>query len=309
MTLRDACKPENFAWESELADAYHFTNENGFIRTVLHYQIPLPENKQVFFMTKYGLRGSDLRQFYQNLVRCLQQEVAVSKYLTRARVSSVLSFSAMEQARDEAGTSHIYLETEQIWPVIGKVLVNPTPYITVMDVIYRLSIVLRDISKDSVGVVHRGLDLNEVYINNEDRIKVGGFFYSYCPDVYGWPDYLPNRPSNLPMGFLNGEKGHQGLDIMTLALIAWNLFSGNPHDAKLVDGRWVFPAYANQELVDALFLGMSGNEENCQSFRRRWQDCRKQMSKTEFASMTLPIRKQLLKEVSVEYVVIPEEPG
>ena len=308
MALKDVCLPKNFAWESELADAYHYTNANGEMRTVIHYQIPLPSNKQNVFMARYNVAGTEMRGFYQNLVHCIQQEVSVSKHLTGHNVASILSFSAMEQSRDDKGVSHIYLETEQIWPLLDKVLVDPTPSITVLDVIYRLSVVLRDISKDPVYVVHRGLDLNEVFINRKNRIKVGGFYYASYPGSYSYPDYLPNRPSNLPIAFLNGEIGHQGLDLMSLALVAWNLLSGNAHDAKLNNSRWVFPRYATEELVDAIKIGISGNEETCHIFRRRLQECRKRLSKTDYSAQFIPIRKQALKDVSVEYVVIPDTP-
>lgn len=302
MALSDVCTSKNFAWETELASAFHYRNEDGEVKTVFRYQVPLPPEKEAIFMAKYDVAANDRLSFYQNLVRCIQREVAISDYLTKAKVSSILTFSAVEQERDEKGVSYIYLETEQVWPVMKKLLTGAVPAITVLDVIYRLAVVLRDLGKEDVGVVHRGLDLNKVYINQEEKLKVGGFFYADCPGLGSFPDYLPTRPVNLPFVFLHGERGHQGFDLMTLSITAWNLLSGHPFDARLADSRLVFPAYATEGLVEALRIGMSGSLEYCNLFRRKLSDCRKQLVKTDYAQLAIPIRQQLLKEFVVEYI-------
>lgn len=302
MVLAAACSPENVAWETDLLTAFHYRNENGEMKTVMRYQVPLDPDKEAVYIAKHGIAPAERMGFYQNLVRCIQREVSVSEYLNKADVPSVLSYSKVEQEKSEKGTVYIYLETEQVWPATEKLLCDSISASTLLDLIYRLSIILRDISKDGIDVVHRGLDLREVYINAENRVRLSGFFYAACPNFGEYPSYLPGRPVNLPYVLLNGDSGHQGYDIMTLAILSWNLFSGNPYDARLTSNRLVFPEYATEEITDALLCGMSGNPENCNLFRRKLSDCRKQLSKNGEAPVYIPVRRQLLKDFIVEYV-------
>ena len=306
MELHTAVLHGDHVWSGEMADAYHCTDESGVVRTVFRYRIPFPAEQEAVYLVKYGKEPQDRLELYQQMARCIQRQVKVSEYLKESGIPSVLTYSKVEQARDEDGVSHIYLESEQVWPVIDKLISPSVSVITVLEILMRLAYILRDISK--VGVVHRGLDLKEVYINADNKILLGGFFYSECPGLDRYPDYLPQRPGNLPGLFLRGEAGHQGTDIQTLAILGWNLFSGVPHDARLRRSRLVFPEYAAEEVVSALMIGLQGREEECNAFRRKLADARKLLGKTDYAETKLPFVKPLLKEFVVKYVPIPAEP-
>ena len=302
MSLSEMCVNENKVWETDLMTAFHCPDENGIIKTVMRYRIPLHAESEAIYLSKYDMAAEDRLAFYKNVVSCIQQQVAVSQYLQDAGVSSVLSFLSMEQERDKKGVSTIYLATEQVWPILDKLLVDRSDVLTLLDVIYRLGTVLKNINKEGIGVVHRGLDLRNVYINAENRIRLGGFFYAYCPIKSGVPSYLPGSPSPLDAVYSKGETGNETADIRTLSMIAWNLFSGLPHNTQIDTSRVVFPQYATEELAQLLWDGMSGSFESCNSFRRRLLNYRNQIKDTDYAKQMIPIRGQQLKTFSVGFV-------
>lgn len=302
MNVKTVCTPDNLAWERDLYTAYHYTDEDGHEKTVMKYQIPFAPEIEAIFMVEHGIEPAQRRSFYANLVRCIQRQIEISEYLTARKVPSILSFSKVEQEKTEDGVICIYLETERIWPITYKVLHGTVSQITLLDIVYRLAIILRDISKEDVGVVHRGLDINEVFINKDNRICLGGFHYAFCPALGGQPDYLPGHPVNLPKIFLHGETGNQAHDVMALAIMAWNLFSGVPFDAKLPASRLVYPEYATDPIVDALLCGMTGNVSDCNLFRRKLADSRKLLNKSEGDRVFIPVREQALKEFRIEYI-------
>lgn len=307
MQLQDICIEKNFAWESRLGKAYHYEDEEGNAKTVFRYQIPFSPDKEAMFLSQYNVALADRMKFYQTLVRCIQRQVNVSEHLSSLGVPSILCFSRTEQEQAENGLVSIYLETEQVWPIMDQLLTNEVPSLTLLDVVSRLSIILRDIYKAPACVAHRGLDLNEVYINGSNRILLGGFFYASCEALGPYPEYLPCRPPHIPYQLAHGGPGSHKTDIQTLSFTAWNLFSGIPHDANWATKRMPLPEFASAELVEALLLGMAGEDEVCNLFRRKLTDYRKLLLKESKYQRLIPIRKPLLKDISITWVTTAPE--
>lgn len=295
--LSEVCTEANLAWESELGLAYHFTNEDGEIRTVFCYQVPFPLDKEAIFLTKYGMSLKDRLPFYQNFVYCLQRQVNISGYLASENVPSILTYSRIEQGQDEYGATIIYLETEQVWPIMDHLLVGSVPQLTILDVISRISLILRDINRTSANVTHRGLDMREVYISGKNKILMGGFYYAGCnhSEAEPYKGYLPCGPTHLPQDYLHGQYGSHKTDIQMLSAIAWNLLSGLPHDAVLSGKRVIVPEFSFDALTETLLLGLSGTDEIGNSFRRRLTDCRKMLTRGDLPEIFVPIRTQYLK--------------
>lgn len=304
--LLEHCKAENLVWSSEIGKGYHYTNEDGEVKTIFDYQFPFPKETQVSFCAKYNIPMDRRIAFYQSFMECIKRETEVSDHLKNAKVNSILTFSRVEQVQDESKNVHFLLESEQVWPVMDKLFADAIPALSVIDVINRLCVVLRDISRETVGVIHRGLDFRKVYINAESKILMSGFFYSHFPggsDV-GNLDYLPCCPSNLTETYLKREVGSQSEDFRMLAIAAWNILSGLPFDAQISKYRLVKPEYATEELADILLTGINGLEDDsqCNAFRRNLMDCRKALNKTEYANLVIPVRKKIQKEYRVEEV-------
>lgn len=302
MSLSQFCTDANWAWDSELGSAFHYMREDGQIRTIFRYQIPYPLGQECLILKKRKVPESERLPFYKNLVRCIQRQVVVSKYLSQANVNSILTYDTFEQERSDDGVASIYLETEQVWPILNHLLVGEVSALTVLDVMSRLAVILRDIYKDPVGLVHRGIDLREVYISAENKILMGGFFYAACSQLGPYPDYLFGGPSNLPSTVRQGGPGSHKTDIQTLSAIAWNLFSGLPYDTEWKLPRNIAPQYAFPELNSALIMGLSGDDEVCNAFRRRLSECRKILNKPGVTQTMVPIRKPQIKEFRVELI-------
>lgn len=301
MSLADFCVPENLAWHEEAGVAYHYLKKtlSGEVeKTIFQYQIPFPPEMEAIYLAKYGLQSSDRLNFYQNLVRCIQREVDITSYLNKQNIGSILSFSEVEQIRDNNGIIHIYLETEKVYPILRQQFgANEISALTFIDILYRLAIIFRDINK--AEVVHRGLDLRKVYISTDNKIMLGGFFYSACPGVIPFTEYLPHTPPYLPKNLRQGSTGSQSSDIQSLSVLAWNLFSGGAYDLGFDPSYLVRPEYAPQEIIDILCLGIRCKDEECNSFRRQLLNARKMLNKTNYSQQMLPLPKQALVEFSV----------
>lgn len=306
MTLREAIRNGPPSWTSDMAYGYHYTNDEGEEKTILHYQIPFDPEREAIFFARYGLTEADRGQFYQRYLVAIERQIRISECLQEAEIPSILTFSKVEQVRDNDGTTHILLETESVWPVTERLFNPSVSVVTALEVFIRLSYILRDISK--ARVVHRGLDLREVYLSKENKILLGGFYYADGPGISSTAAYLPQRPVNLPKMFLSNVSGGQGQDIQTLAIIIWNVFCGVPYDARLSKNHLVYPEYATDYLVNALLLGLKGKAEDCNVFRRRLMDARKYYVQNEHMNIMLPFQRPLLKTFTVNYVSVPAAP-
>lgn len=302
MPLSEFCVESNWAWDSDLGSAYHYTRPDGEVRTIFRYQIPFSPDKEALLLAKYNIPAEERLRFYQNFVRCIQRQVNVSKYLEEEKVNSILTYINSEQIRSEQGTVSIYLETEQVWPILQHLLVGEVPAITVLDAVSRLAVILRDINREQIGVVHRALDLREVYISAKNKILMGGFFYASCQKLGPYPDFLCCSPAHIVSSVRHGNPGSHKTDIQALSAIAWNLFSGLPHDCEHTSARRIAPEYSFPELNNALLMGLAGEDEVCNIFRRRLSDCRKILNKAALPQMAIPIRSQRVQDIRVSWL-------
>ncbi len=297
---------EEPSWETEFYNAYKVEDEQKNTKTAFHFQIPFAPEKEALVFEKHQIRPEQRKEFYQRLLVCVQHHLSTTRYLERLAVPSILTFSQVVQERID-GASHIFLVTDNVQPILSGLFSPSVTILTAMEATQRIASIMRDISK--VGVTHRGFTLEEVFLNADNKILLGGFYYASCPGVEKYTDYLPNRPINLSPALLAGDPGHQGTDMQCLAMTAWNLFSGLSHDAAFTDYRLVLPRFATPDMANALQLALMGKEENCNAFRRKFTDARKAISKTEFAATLIPYRGKAKRAYRIDYVPIPEPPG
>lgn len=255
---------------------------------------------------KYGMAPSERISFYENLLTGIQHQIEIVNYLLSQNVPSILAYTDVQQHQEDS-TTYIYLETEDVLPIRQKLMAGEINVITLLDIIIRLCVILRDINSEKVSVSHRGLDLDHVFINADNKILLSGFCYSHGPktekmSLHQFPEYLPMEPPHLTPELKKGGYGSYGSDMQVLAKMAWNLFSGDPYDATLQEGRMVFPEYATDDIVAALSLGLSGKDEVCNLFRRKLLECRKQLNLTEYSTLSIPVREKRLISFRDEYV-------
>jgi hypothetical protein len=298
-TLSELCSTVNPSWRGKYADAYHYKDATGTKKTVFRYQIPMDAQDESLFLAKYLLSPKDRKSYYKNLAISVQRQVAILDRLHREGVQSILKYSRIEQERMENGVTAIYLETEEVYPIKEKLFSPSVSALTAVDVFLRIAYVFRDISK--CGVVHRGFDMDEVYINAENKILVGGFYYAACPGAPEFTEFLPQAPVNRPWIVDDGFAGNQGTDIQALCMAAWNVFSGLPAEANRFQAtRLVQPEYATEQITEALLFGLKCSEMDGNAFRRKLLDARKAANKTNYAQLELPFAKPLLAEWVLE---------
>lgn len=302
MTLKEICEENNFLWKNQYASAFQYRIDASTVHAVLRYQIPFPADEEKIFMERYGISPGQRKEFYQNLLRCIHQQIKASALLAQHDVASCIRFYRAEQDRDDHGTAFVYLETDNIRPVSESVFSESTDSLEAINIAARLSVILRDIQKEPYNVTLRALDPSEVYINDDNKLVLGGFYYAASPFLPEPPPFLPTRPANIRADVLDGGTGDAGADMYSLSCMLWNLFAGIPLDAKLPEHLMVFPQYASTDLAKVLLLGRKGQAGDVAAFRRVLGKCRQAYSKGEVPTEKIWIRKQRRKQYGIVIV-------
>lgn len=268
-------------------------------KTILQFRIPYTADEEAILLTKFQMSPGDRLPYYETLVKCIQRELSVSEYLKHSGIPSILYFEDIYQEQQDGVTS-IFLQSEPIWPIKERLLRGAVSKLTVLDVFLRLLTILRDLAK--VGVTHRGIDMNEVYLNASDHILLGGFYYADCPGMDTPPPYLPEHPKYLPDVFLQGETGSLGTDAQTVFRLMYNAFSGLPIETLWRNPPNIQPEYASEELTDLIFWGLQCKDQELNPLRRKLSGYRKVLAKTAEAKERIPILEALLPEYKIEYI-------
>lgn len=292
--LHEICQGCPIAFQSALYTGYRIGNA-GEKHTILHYRIPFTPEDEAIMMERYAIK--DRRAFYKEFAKSILNQNKVTNYLVQNQVAGVLPILQAEQHTDPAGITHIYIKTEDVVPITESLLRDRISTLSLLEAICRLATTLRDLHRLSTPVVHRGLDIREVWFSSRQKILLAGFYYANSAVTKEIPNYLPQKPHNIPTALLEGNVGDVGSDMQMLSAMAWNLFSGTPPGAEICEPPYIFPEYATEELASILTLGLGGRAEDFSAFRKGLADCRKMIKNApELAEQMIPIR-QLLEPV------------
>lgn len=250
-------------------------------------------------MERFGITAAQRKQFYENVIQCIQHQIKASALLAQQNVASCIRYYRFEQEKTENGGTEIYLETDYLRPLSDTLLSEATDEMEAINIAFRLATILRDLWKDPHKMTLRVLDPNELYITADSKIVLGGLHYAASPFLPEPPPFLPFVAPNIRSDVRNGVVGDCGADMYSLACMTWNLFSGNPLDAGLPERIRVFPQYATEELASTLMLGRHGDPQKTAEFRRMLNKCRTECSRRTDAPASIPIRKQQRKEYSI----------
>lgn len=234
-----------------------------------------------------GWNSFDRTAYYQRLAMMVQNQYDASKFLKEHNIPSILHFQDVQTVEDGSSTK-IYLATQPVTPIRKTTLSEQTDTLTVVGVLLRLSTILRDLSNLTPPFVHRGLDMDEIYLTEDNKILLSGFFYSQWADSAPIP-YLPEIPHNIPQSLQCGAKGSPGDDLYMLASIAWSIFSGCPIGSQLPNGPTVYPMYAPEEIAQAIQIGLQGRTTDIMAFRKKLTECRKKLVKSEIPNVNIPL--------------------
>ena len=272
-------------WRTKYATAYE---ENG--RMVIRYRFPYSRQREAELLGCFHLTPEERLPYYQTLSAILERNLMLTDYLAEQGVPSILTFDSAYQSQEDNGIICVYcIPPVPVTPITRSLFAEDCNALTVLDVFLRLSRIQRDINKSPISPVLRYLDMDDVYLTPDNKILLGGFFYAEANGLPTPPDYLPDAAAVVTQDQLSGLPTTEGTDMRILCRIMWNVFSGLPWDtAQTTASMRIPPLYAPAPLLSLLELGLTGECDNCASFRKKILQCRKELAKTEFAEMTIP---------------------
>lgn len=282
-------------WRTKYAAAYP---EDG--KFIIRYRFPYSRNREAALLGAYNIAPSDRLAYYQTLSSMVERNITVSNYLKSMEVPSVLTFENAYQKREDNGIIGIYcVASAPVTPITKAIFASDCNALTALDVFLRLAHIIRDINKTPTSPALRYLDLDDVYLTEDNKILLGGFYYAVAEGLLEPPPYLNDSAPVVPAALAGGTSGDLGSDMQILSQIAWNIFSGIPWDTAHTEASMkIPPRYAPPQLLAILELGLKGETESFNTFRKQLLACRKELAKTSFAQQIIPIRKPFRKEYS-----------
>lgn len=266
MALQDLCTKNTYAWNNGAAEAYW---PNG--QTIFRHQIPFAPAAEAKLMAEYGMLPEQRKAYYQGVAQGLQHEIAVSKVLRQLNLKSVLTYTAAEKAESNGSIAMLLAADGRLTPLTQILLQGNVPAITILDIISRLAVILRDLAQ--YGISHGNLSLDEIYLTSDNRILLGGWRCASGPNLPPPPRYNPDTYKALTGR--QAATGHS--DMVDLAAIAWNLFSGQPGTIERPGMPDVAPQYATNTITAALVIGRSGDPGQLQEFRKALSAARRDL--------------------------------
>lgn len=307
MALSDMCAQCSPAWRNQYADAFMVKDDSGQNKTVFRFAVPYNEENDAILQKRFHLAAETRRQYYQSLVQGIQRSIKITNALKIENVPSILCYEVVEQENNsKSGQNFIYIQTQAVRPIMQVLFDGDIGILTLLDIFIRLSIIVRDIGKEPWSVSHRGISMDEIYVNQENKILLGGFYYSCSAELMQPMPYLPDAPKHFPQDLVQGGAGDRGTDIQTLCLLLYNILSGLPWDTEWANIPRVAPAFAADGLERILIDGMTCTDADCNYFRRRLLNYRKDISRTALASTTVPVVRSDRKEY--RYEMTPSQP-
>lgn len=287
MELSELCTQETRnGWRHKYGNTYNSVDIDGENITIFEYCIPLPEHREAEVKLRYNLTDDDMPSYYRNLAIAVQHQFDSAKYLAENQVQSVISYKSVQTVK-QGRLTKIFLATQEVTPLLDSPLFTDSiNTITALEVILRLATTLRDFGKLSMPFLHRGIDVEELYMTRENKILLGGFFYSSWGNNEP-PAYLPQHPANIPHELLEGEIGTAECDLYMLSSIMWSVFAHCPLGVELPTPL-VMPAYASDKIMDIISYGLFQGKD-IMVFRKMLLDCRKKILKEEIENPDIPL--------------------
>lgn len=259
-------------------------------KMIIQYRFPYTREKEAMLLGTYDLAPSMRLSYYQTLSAMAERNIIIADYLKKQEVPSILTFETVYQQPEDATICINAVPDEPVEPITASLFSKDCNALTALNVFLRLAHILRDINKTPTSPVLRYLDMDDVYLTQDNKIKLGGFFYAAAEGLSSPPAFLPDAAPVVPESIRSGDTGSLGTDMQTLSMIAWNIFSGLPWDCKhtAISSR-ILPAYAPPVLLKTLELGLTGKSDNFTAFRKQLLQCQKELSKTDFAELVIPM--------------------
>lgn len=294
MDFAKQISPENKVANHRYGAIYNIENEDGTIQSVFEYCIPFRKEVDEELVYRYGLNAKERDIYYQNLASAVQNQFDTCSFLKQQNIRSILTFSQVQKVRD-GDITKIYLATEKVVPITETLLADKITTLSALEIILRLTVVIRDLNNLNPPLCHGGLDIEEVYINEDNLFLLGGFFYSGIQGEKK-PPFLCDCPNLIKIS--DAGSSPSTMDVKTLAGIAWSIFAGLAPGTPPPPGPLVFPQYATEDIAQAIALGWSGTADIAM-FRRKLSDCRARIKNGTNPNKEIPLMKKYTSTFAV----------
>lgn len=328
--LQVFCTEHNLIRSTYFSDTYRATFElDGITKSwdITHISLPFSEEKERLLQARFGIPSDELFEFYKRFAKCVQNSMAVVKYINdipleeqsqnpdgtpkRDPAVAVKSSAALYKYKriikkaDKHG-SDVYLVTEPLDPFVGSEFCTGTA-ISLSNLLSFAARATQIINGFAYYGFHvGGFDLDTIFFQNIDGKKFftfGSFLYAGFDQDHlptnrkgpAWPDMkgLPTLPASTDQGVKEGGAPSLVGDMHSLVALLWTMLSGkNYRDPPNYEEA---PCYAPAELLEVLVQGRDSDDP----------DTLRVMSK-RFHALMRSIRRQELPDTIIHMAEPPD---
>lgn len=326
--LQVFCTEHNLIRTTYFSDTYRASFElDGITKSwdITHISLPFNEEKERLLQARFGISCDELFEFYKRFAKCVQNSMAVVKYINdipleeqsqnqdgipkRDPAAAVKSSAALYKykriiKKANKHGSDVYFVTEPLDPFVGSEFCTGTA-ISLNNLLSFAARATQIINGFAYYGFHVGaFDLDTIFFQNVDGKKFftfGSFLYAgfdseRIPQNWkypAWPDMkgLPTLPASADLSVKEGSAPSLVGDMHSLVALLWTVLSGkNYRDAPDYEET---PRYAPAELLEVLVQGRDSDDP----------DTLRVMSK-RFHALMRSIRRQELPDT----IIHMEEP-
>ena len=328
--LQVFCTEHNLIRSTYFSDTYRASFElDGITKSwdITHISLPFSEEKERLLQARFGIPSDELFEFYKRFAKCVQNSMAVVKYINdipleeqsqnadgapkrdpavAVKSSAVLyKYKRIIKKADKHG-SDVYLVTEPLDPFVGSEFCTGTA-ISLSNLLSFAARATQIINGFAYYGFHvGGFDLDTIFFQNIDGKKFftfGSFLYAgfdqdRLPTNWkgsAWPNVkeLPTLPASTDQGVREGGAPSLVGDMHSLVALLWTMLSGkNYRDAPDYEEA---PRYAPAELLEVLVQGRDSDDP----------DTLRVMSK-RFHALMRSIRRQELQDTVIHMAEPPD---
>lgn len=328
--LQVFCTEHNLIRSTYFSNTYRASFElDGITKSwdITHISLPFDEEKERLLQARFGIPDGELFEFYKRFAKCVQNSMAVVKYINdipleeqsqnqdgtvkRDPARAVKSSAALYKYKriikkgDKHG-SDVYLVTEPLDTFVGSEFCTGTA-ISLNNLLSFAARATQIINGFAYYGFHIGaFDLDTIFLQNIDGKKFftfGSFLYAgFDQDRLpmnwkfpAWPDIkeLPTLPANADQSVKEGGAPSLVSDMHSLVALLWVVLSGKSYrDAPDYEET---PRYAPAELLEVLKQGRDSDDP----------DTLRVMSK-KFHAVMRSIRRQELPDTIIHMAAPPD---
>ena len=287
------CTPEQLTRNNYFSDTYTAVmtvNGQKKAMDVTHISLPFRTQREKAVMRYFDISKTGMQELYVDLAAAITNQVRISKKLYKKGVGSTMHIVASEVVDRGSSKKDIYLVTEHLRPLTDVYFNGKTTLTTIFSFACRAAVLIRDTHEKMDGdPIHiRVFDPEQIFVDDSGMFVFGTFQYAYQEGSTNEP-LIPaeTAPLHIDGKVQAGAPGSIGSDMHTLASVLWSLLNGDGFDKPTPTGTP--PKYATPAMVKALEIGLDGDPEMFNAFRKELQMIFRDLKKCEDGEIEVPV--------------------